>query len=125
MENLANAGRESLTMSKVVNLNVDKVIQENPGLMMQEEYRHSQQSGLDSTTREFEELLKYDNYKKEKIIHPKLPTPKTKNKIGSQQHKKDSSDAFSKGKSRNSDIDSEEVIRNLDQMMNDYLKRKT
>lgn len=127
MENLANAGRESLTMSKVVNLNVDKVIKENPRLMMnQDVYRSDQQSNLDSTTREFEELLKYDSHKKEKIKDPKIPTPKAKPKTDSHFNKKDraQNDAHSRHKSRGSDIDSEEVIRNLDQMMNDYLKRK-
>jgi hypothetical protein len=116
-------------MSKIGNLNVEQLLRDNPSLLKDDGSQRG--SNLDSTTKEFEELLRLD----------------AKKRVASGHHTKKSGDReyrskFEKkrgegkrGKSRDRDrgygsdsgmleVDSEDVIRNLDEMMNDYLKRR-
>jgi hypothetical protein len=125
---------KDLSMSKIGNLNVEQLLRDNPSLLKDDGSQRG--SNLDSTTKEFEELLRLDAQKR-------VPSGQHKKKSGDRGDREERSKFEKKrgegkrGKSRDRErdrgygsdsgmleVDSEDVIRNLDEMMNDYLKRR-
>ena len=105
----------------------EKIIRENPDLMSKNR-PDSQGSKYDSTINDFEEIIGKD-------MNPKGPRPK--NKKGNmpnrpspsgdnpwEKRRENSKGEIPRAGGNSAGDDSEDIIKNLDNMMNEYLKRK-